>query len=264
MPAGPVAIFEQGGFAGETLIQRMTPTERVFLEYGTDLDATLDEKTREVSRTPAKVTWDSASKRLSEHYVQLSERTLTLTNHGRLARTAAYVLSDVVENAKVEGADELDYDDRAGQALALIDVPGPGKVTRTLRITEGRTSATDLSKLTTDLVARLGAAESLPSSERAALKTAAPLVVTTLEQAGIIFKEQQGRQSEIEQDLARNREHLQAMQSSTPAQNPIATRIVALEHALETSRRALALAKERMEVASRNAAKGLDALLPKP
>jgi hypothetical protein len=263
LPAGPVAIFESGGFAGETLIQRMTPTERVFLEYGTDLDATLDASTREVSRAPAKITWDAASKRLSEHYVQISERALTLQNHGRLPRTAAYVLSDVVQNAKVEGADELDYDDRAGQALALIGVSGPGKVARTLRITEGRTTSTALSDLTTALVARLGAAESLPPSDRTALKAAAPLV-TALEQAGAAVREEQRRQSEVEQDLARNRQHLQAMQSSTPAANPIATRIVALEHALEASRKALALAKDRMETASRNAGKGLETLLPKP
>ncbi|HEX3595046.1 MAG TPA: hypothetical protein VHU80_08095, partial [Polyangiaceae bacterium] len=172
LPAGPVAVFEPAGFSGETLIDRLRPQDRAFLEYGVDLDATLAVEKKELSSKVVHVSFERDGLRRDE--VLVSERRLGVENHAATARPVGYVLSGVVTNAKVEGADELDYDAKFGAAIAFMTAPAQSELERTLRITEARASDTPLERLTRASVEPLAAAESLPATERAALRAALP------------------------------------------------------------------------------------------
>src|SRR5262249_31957830 len=151
------------GFSGETVVHRMLPGDAAFLEYGVDLDENLSAEKVERSRTPMHVTWDSRAETLSEHAVVVGERRLSIENHASTARTAGYVLSDVVKNAKVEGADEMVYDASASTAIAFVDVPSRQSLVRSLKVTEARAMPFSLSSLGPDVVDRLASSEALPA-----------------------------------------------------------------------------------------------------
>ncbi|HEX4337044.1 MAG TPA: hypothetical protein VH062_14095, partial [Polyangiaceae bacterium] len=123
LPAGPVAVFEPAGFSGETLVERLRPSDRVFLEYGVDLDATLAIEKKDVSTELVHVSFAAKTGRLRQDEVRVSEQRLDIENHAAAARAVGYVLTGVVTNAKVEGADELDYDAKNGAAIAFVTAP---------------------------------------------------------------------------------------------------------------------------------------------
>jgi len=259
LPDGPIAIFEPAGFSGETIVHRMLPAQTAFLQYGFDLDETLHATQDELSRSVVHVVWNAKTVRLEESDVSVTAHRLDIENHAPTPRTAGYVLSGVGTNAKVEGADELDYDPSAGHAIAFLTVPSRQNMRRTLRVTEARSTATALSALTMDAVTRLSTSESLPASERAILKAALPSVLALTETEKVAHELEQ-HESELDADLQRNRQHLQAMQASPGGSNPIATRIVALEQARDATRRNLAAAREKVATCERAAVHALEGL----
>jgi hypothetical protein len=263
LPTGPLAVFEPDGFAGEAIIDRLLPGSRTFLEYGVDLDVALTESRKDISRTPQHVQWNARQRNLQEDYVEVSERALSVTNHGKTTRSVAYVLSSVVQNAKVEGADELDYDDAASEALDIIDVPGTRSVLRTLRITEAKATSHRLANLKADDVDRLIAAPTLPAADRAVLRAARPHVVA-MRAARSHADEIAHHQSELESDLTRNREHLEAAHNGEGNANPIATRIVQLERALDSDKKEFARADAAADDLLQKAAAAFAGLTPNP
>src|SRR5262249_3754318 len=138
LPAGPIAVFEASGFAGEALVDRLRPEERAFLEYGVDLDAALTVAKKDVESRAVHVSFDPATGSLKRDEIRVSEHRLAVDNQAALPRSVGYVLSGVVTNAKVEGADELDYDAKSGAALAFVSAPPRARLERVLRITEAR------------------------------------------------------------------------------------------------------------------------------
>ena len=44
LPAGTLAVFAAGGFAGEAALDRLKPGERRFVQFGNELDAEVTEK----------------------------------------------------------------------------------------------------------------------------------------------------------------------------------------------------------------------------
>jgi hypothetical protein len=263
LPDGPIAIFEPAGFSGETVVHRMLPAQTVFLQYGFDLDETLHATQDELSRSVAHVVWNARTVRLEESDIAVTAHHLDIENHAPTPRTAGYVLSSVGTNATVEGSDELDYDSSAGHAIAFVTVPIRQVMRRTLRVTEARSTATALSNLTMDTVTRLSTSESLPAKERAILKAALPYVLT-LTEAEKVAHELERRESELDADLERNRQHLKAMQASQGGSNPIAVRLVALEQTRDHVRRNLAAAREKVAVCERAAAHALEGLKAAP
>jgi hypothetical protein len=265
LPAGPVAIFESAGFTGETLIDRLRPQDRAFLEYGVDLDATLDVETKEVSRSVIRVSYDPRRERLEQDGIDVGDHRLTVENHAATPRSVGYVLSRVNKNAKVEGADELDYDAKANEAIAFVTLPARGHLQRSLRVTQASFASTSLENLTTDGIGKLAAAESLPAAQRAVLRAVLPRVAA-LEEAEKRARELESHATDLDQDLTRNRQHLEAMHAGAQgagAQNPIAARVVALERARDEGRTGLAVQREKITVLKRDAAKVLEALPPR-
>jgi len=263
LPDGPIAVFEPAGFSGEAVVHRMLPAETAFLEYGVDLDESLRVARDELSRSVVHVVWNGRAERLEENVVSVTAHRLDIDNHAATARAAGYVLMGVGTNAKIEGADQLDFDPAAGHAIAFVTVPSRKSVHRVLRVTEARVTGAALSSLTRDEVERLVASDSLPAAERSVLKSATP-DVAALTDAEKLVRELEERASDLDADLERNRQHLHAMQASEGGENPIAARIVALERDRDAVKRELSAARERVaarERAAAHALSGLESLL---
>jgi hypothetical protein len=259
LPAGPIAVFEAPGFAGEALVDRLRPEQRAFLEYGVDLDAALTVVEKEIENKAVHVSFDPANGSLERDEIRVSEHRLAVDNQAALPRSMGYVLTGVVTNAKVEGADELDYDAKAGAAIAFVSAPSRTRRERVLRITEARHMTTNVDRLTPASLESLAAAESLPAVERAAVRTALPHV-TALADAENALSEIERRLREVDDDLKRNREHLKAATGGDGAASPIAGRIVALERSRDQARRSASTLKQKIAGLKQAASRALEAL----
>jgi hypothetical protein len=243
LPAGPLAVFEHAGFAGETVIQRLVPGDRAFLAYGVDLDVAVTDSSRQLSRKTEKVVWDETSSRFEEHYVQVTEHRLSLENHGGTARTIAWSLSGVVRNAKVEGADEMDFEEGPDEPLALFGVSARQALERKLVVTEGKAVWHPVDRMTKEETERFSVELRLAAGVRAVFKAAVPHI-EALQAARARRQAIQQRRRELETDLERNRQHLKAAEGTAGGANPIAGRIVELEKALDAGRTDLAGAEK--------------------
>ncbi|HET9953941.1 MAG TPA: hypothetical protein VFQ61_05540, partial [Polyangiaceae bacterium] len=226
LPAGPLAVFESAGFSGETVLARLRPGGRVFLNYGLDLDTDFREQTRESTRETLQVAFHDMA--LDEHYVKTRQVTLSFENHSPARRTIAYGLRGTVRNAEISGADALDYDGDTGTALALFEVAPGARSERQLRVREALKDRFSLDELSEEALARMTKAIGLEVSARAAL-TAAAVVVKSLRAEREREQRLIQERSQLDEDLERHREHLKAAGSSDGSTNPLAKRIVELE-----------------------------------
>lgn len=239
LPSGPVAIYEQAGFSGETGVPRLKPKERAFLRFGIDLDVELEAdpefKSKPVEE-PKKVRFEHGQ--LVEHYLRRSERSYLLTNRSAAARDV-YVVLDIVKNASVSGADELDFDLAADAALAVFQAPARGKTSRKLVIQEALRRDTRLESLSAEGVRELLDKQGLIPAERRILE-AAVVLLEVVKQAQTALADAEKEVQRVTGDLERMREHLKALgdKSGSPAgANPIVTRILDLEDKLSKQRR---------------------------
>lgn len=258
LPAGPIALYEAGGFAGEAGLSRLKPTERAFLQFGVDLDVELESVKSEAKEAPQRVSFKN--RRLVEDFFRNSVRTYELKNRSRGVRTV-YLNLDIVDNSKVEGADELDYDVHEKKPLAVFKVEPGKKLERTLKIQEGLERSTAVDALTATRVTELAALEVLPAADRAALKD----VAARLEEAEARDKERtelEASVAEVTEDLKRLREHLAALgdKSGQGANaNPLVKRILDAEDKLS----ALRAKQKTVEVAAKDRRKAAEAALEK-
>jgi hypothetical protein len=259
LPAGPIAVFESAGFSGETLVDRLRPDQRAFIEYGVDLDAALDVTKKDVESRVVHVSFDPARAFLKRDEIRVGERRLGVDNQAALPRSIGYVLSGVVTNAKVEGADELDYDAKSGTAIAFVSAPPRTRLERVLRITEARVMTTLLDRLVPADVEALANTESVPAGERAAIRAALPHVVALVD-AERTLGDIERRLREVDDDLKRNREHLKASAGGDGAVNPIAARIVALERVRDGARRSSGALNDKIAALKQAASHALEAL----
>ncbi|MCC6664691.1 MAG: hypothetical protein IT375_13145 [Polyangiaceae bacterium] len=258
LPAGPIALYEGGGFAGEAGLSRLKPTERAFLQFGVDLDVELDSVDSESKDHPQQVRFKNQY--LEEDFFRQSERKYALKNRSRAVRTV-YLSLDVVNNSTVEGADELDYDVSGRKPLAVFKALPGKKLERTLKIKEGLQSSTHISNLTAKRLNELSALEVLPAADRALLKEAA----ARIEEAEARTKENDEAKDAIEEvtkDLERLRQHLTALgdKSGQGANaNPLVKRILDAEDKLT----ALRTKSKALEVAMADKRKAAQAVLEK-
>jgi hypothetical protein len=132
LPPGAVSFFADGGFVGESLLDRLKPKERRFIAYGAELDVELE---REREQHPQQVSWlDFEDGTITERYMLESEIRLGLHNRsGRAQRV--YVALDVPRHAELTGDDalELDYDLSTGTPLAIARVAAGDEAKHVLR-----------------------------------------------------------------------------------------------------------------------------------
>ncbi len=116
----------------------------------------------------------------------------------------------VVKNAKVEGTDEVRYDDWEKQAIVVFKVPAGIKVNKALHIAQGLASSKPIEQFTASFLKELAAMDSLSDQHR---KTAseAEAKQKRLEEVRNQLNELRLDIERIGQDLESRREHLKAL-----------------------------------------------------
>lgn len=250
LPVGTIAVFADGGFAGESALDRLKPGERRFLRYGVDLDVELREKGSKSSEKSAKLVFERDS--LVEHYVRHSDVVYEIENRSGRDR-AVYVRLALSNNATVKGADDSDYDQATAAPLAVFDVKARSTATRPLVADEGLARSIPLASLRSDILHRLGAEDGIPEAQRK-IALEAETKQKAVEEARAKLDKATAVLKGVEQDIARLRDTLKAMgdKSAGAGPNPVLTRIVALEDNIVAQRKVVEAMTQ--EVQNRTAA----------
>jgi hypothetical protein len=236
LPEGPVAVYENGGFSGETELVRLKPRERAFLRYGVDLDAELTQKTDDTTDEVQQVAFEDG--RFVEHFVRHHRRSYEIVNRGAEGREICVVL-DIVKNARLTGVDGTDFDPASERPLAIFRVEPRKREARDVAIDEALERGSAISNLSSEGLEKLAAAATLGDAERSVLRSAAAL----LRKVEVIDRDKSATDRDMEHitgDLDRIREHLTALgdKSGSPAgANPLVVRILNLEDKLSKARK---------------------------
>lgn len=210
LPSGTIAFFGDGGFIGESGLDRLKPGERRFIVHGVELDVELDRSKRHVRTEPRQLRFRDGT--LEVHSIRHRETNIELHNRSQRRQTV-YVALDVIRNATVEGAPALDYDTESGLPLAVFDVPGGAHVSKVLTIREGIVHGHDIEEVDGELLRTLAAKPRLPARTRkivAATEVAWRELRTTKRQADAAKREVTAAKG----DLARLRADLEALGSA--------------------------------------------------
>lgn len=239
LPAGTLAVFGAGGFAGETSLDRLKPGERRFLQVGNDLDAEVTSKIRDRKEVSKRLTFQGD--RLEEHFFATSDLTWELENRGGSARTF-YVGLGVDRNAKVSGTDRVDFDEVTARPIVVFVAPPKSKGLRRFTVVEGLSRPTAIDGLTGKLVRDLLAKTTIAESDLAILRQA-EVRVRALEREHEKGAEADKAASAVEQDIVRLREHMKALGGGDKgggagaAAAPLVKRVIDAEDRLEASRK---------------------------
>jgi len=203
LPAGTLAVFADGGFAGEALLLRSKPREAHLLSYGVDLDVELERRAGESREEPKLFSFDG--ERLRQHYLRRRREALKLTNRSGSARTV-YVELAVVDNAKIEGAGELGHDRDTDKTYTVMEMPPHHEQSQELVLEEALQRSFSFGGLDSRQLRAFGLATTTPPTQRGVLLRAAELLLSAEKRRGATPK----RQAELEQalaDVARVREN---------------------------------------------------------
>jgi hypothetical protein len=226
LPAGTLAVFGDGGFAGESLLPRSKPHQSHLLGYGVDLDLELKRDRGVSSEQPRLFSFDRDT--LEQHYVRSRTETLSLKNRSRSAR-AVYIELDVVDNARIDGATELGRDAATNKTYCVVDVAGGTEATQTLKLEEGLRRRFALDRLVSGQLREFAAITTTRPAQRAALLRAAERLLAAERRRGAMPK----RQAELDQtlaDVARVRENARILGAIRAKQGErMAQRMVELE-----------------------------------
>ena len=242
LPAGTVAVFDHGGFRGESGFERLKPGEQCFAVHGVDLDVDMDRlKSR---RGEEIVGLDGSLETLQEQLVVESAVDIELRNRSGQPRVV-YVVLPVTRNATVSGHEPLDFDHLRELPLARFELPAGSTIKRQLIAREAEARSTAVTALTARRLRALAGAPRLQAGERVLLADAAKLRAK-LEVELARRAERQARIKEIEVELKRLRENLRAVGSvglKDGAAKQLGERVVAREDQIDALRRAVDWAK---------------------
>jgi hypothetical protein len=231
LPSGPISFFGDGGFAGESGLDRLKPGERRFLTFGADLDVVVKVDSTG-DETPKRLVY-TKSDMLEEHFLRATRFDYAIENRSGKPRSV-YVVLPLTANATVTGADALDFDLAGGTPVAVFHVAARQKLGRTLAAVEGLSHAVALSDVAAARLTELAATSSLAAADRA-VATEAAQRQGEFEQTRAGIQKTKAEVAEVTKDLDRLRENLKAMggdKGAAPANHPFVTRIVAAEDRL--------------------------------
>ena len=204
LPAGTIAFFSDGGFAGEAVLSRMKPGESRFISYGTDIDVELTEQNLIATDEVQLVEYVGGS--LVEHFIRHRRVDYTLENRSGVARTAFLAL-DLVRNATVRGSDELDFDMVSDKPLAVFASEPRSKKVHRVETDEGLSRKTAIDALGPADLRAIAASPKLPDAQRALLKEAATHLVDAQARESLLPKRRSDL-ADVLADLARLRGYL--------------------------------------------------------
>lgn len=265
LPEGTLAVFADGGFSGETVLPRLKPGERQFLEIGDDPDTEMTVVDTAVVAEPQRLVWRHGQ--LEEHFLRTTTITFDLDNRSGQARHV-HVEVAAGSNTKVEGADRVDFDADRGRPLAIFEVGPASKIeARKVVIAEGLSTQAPFDGLTEDRLERLSKAASLTEPERAAMKSGLGRLREQREAEGEVQR-LRAEITVIEADIERLRGHLAAMGGDGDGggggakKSPIVERLLATEDQLQAKRKELDTAEEAVERKVEATQASLSALAP--
>jgi hypothetical protein len=262
LPPGPVSVFADGGFAGESALDRVEPSEQRFVRFGLDLDVKLELGVDDVRDHVKLVSFDGQN--LVEHFVRHHALSYDIENQSSSPR-AVYLVLDLVRNATVQGADEMAFDSEQGRALAVFRVKARSRGQRGLNADEGLSHRYALASLTSTELDKLAKEPELPAATRPILRAAADRLLEAEVRRGALPK----REAELAQDrgdIGQLRDNVRAIGAAhNDAAELMTKRLLAAqdrEHALERRIEALKTeARGRVESA-RAELEHLNATLP--
>lgn len=233
LPPGTIAIFADGGFAGETSIDRLKPGEKQLLKFGSDLDIELTERRHVKTDHPRLV--EVSGDRLIEHFVRSHDIDYVIENRSGSDRTA-YLKLNFVNNTKIKGADEVLFDHHDGVAHLVFSAPAKKEGVRHVHADEGLTNATAIEKLDWATVDRLARTTALPKGQRVVLTKAARHLRAAKQIAKKLAK-LEDRRVQLKEDADRLRGHARAVgRSGIRGSDEIVRRLLATEDEIMASR----------------------------
>lgn len=253
LPPGTIAVFADGGFAGESALARMKPRETQVIEFGVDLDVELSEKASSSSDQTKLLAFDRGQ--LVEHFVRRHRVELALENRSGSGRDVFLKLG-YVNNAKVEGADELAWDSNADKASAVFKIGPRQKLEKKLTVDEGLTRRHDPTKLGSVRLRELAAL--LPASQKSVVQKAAELALEAEVRRGALGK-RRAEYREVSSEILRLREHARAL-SKGKGSEAVAKRLLAAEDSAKALRKRIAELDAEAAERSRKAVAVLSAL----
>ncbi|MGD0527027.1 MAG: DUF4139 domain-containing protein [Polyangiaceae bacterium] len=239
LPAGTIAFFADGGFAGEASLARVKPGERRFLTYGQDLDVELRAVDRRATEEPRRLVWREDGRYLEEHYIRTSDFTYAIENRSGRPRSVMLAMS-LDRNATLTGPDAVDFDAATTRPLAVFAIEPRKSVERKAHAVEGLVRTTAFAALTAARLTEIAASGSLGAADRAAATEAAARLHQAEDDARAAAQAKVDL-VEVEKDLQRLREHMKALSGEHPAggANPFAVRVLAAEDRLTALRKKL-------------------------
>jgi hypothetical protein len=238
LPAGTIAFFSDGGFAGEATLVRLQPGERRFLTYGLDLDVQLHEKTERSTEATKRLVWRKATDTLEEHYLRTKDVTYAIENRSGHARSVTLETS-IAHNATLTGPDKVDFDEASSHPIAIFEVAAKTSADRAVHSVEGLERSTRFAALTAARLTEVAASASLDPGDRTEV-TEASARLREAEDAASKSVETKAEITELQKDIERVREeaHAIAGEHAGPAQaNPFVARLVAAEDKLTALRK---------------------------
>lgn len=249
LPAGTLAVFADGGFAGEALLSRTKPREERILGFGADLDVELTEVENAERREPRAFGRGQEPARLLEHYYSRLELRYSIVNRSGSSRLILLDL-DYQDNARVTGADRLGFDTERGQAYAVFGVGPHATLERTLVVERGLIDTHSVFGCDVKWLEGVSRDERIPAEQRAVLAELYRLR-TELAAAHERAEDAGDRAEQLETDLERVRESLAALSG---ARGRVARKLGARLERIEAELAAL----EREQRAAKGAAKQLE------
>jgi hypothetical protein len=241
LPAGTIAFFSDGGFAGESTRAPLKPGERRFLTYGLDLDVELREKNVRATDATMRLLWRKATETLEEHYLHTKDVTYAIDNRSGHARSVTLETS-IARNATLTGADKVDFDEASSHPIAIFEVAAKTSVDRPVHSVEGLERSTRFAALSSAKLAEMAASASLDPGDRMAA-TEAGIHLHEAEDDAAKSSELKAAIAELQKDLERVRgeAHAIAGEHAAAAQaNPFVARLVSAEDKLGALRKQLA------------------------
>ena len=235
LPPGTLAVFADDGFAGETFLARMKPNQTQIVQFGNDLDVTLEETEHRTTDETRLLSFDGDS--LVEHYVRSHALSYRIENRSGSQRFVSLELP-FVNNAKVKGAERLVYDHTSRRALAGFSVQKQTVEVRALSASEGLASTTARKSLSSRTWTRLSKEAKLSAKQK---KAVGELYALSLERERAVRNRDGWRAVLKERDAEAERLRASATAVGPSASEDIAERLLTLEDETKVLRRRVAV-----------------------
>jgi hypothetical protein len=209
LPDGTLAIFGDGGFAGESVLPRLKAHESATLEFGLDLDVEVAEDSSHEDE-PQQLRFSGAG--LIEHYVRRHQVEYRIENRSGSPREVLIGL-DYVNNAKIEGADALLHSSAKSRHFATFRIASQASLARTLEVDEGLRRVHPLPTLTKTVLRHLAAANALPVGQRKLVHEAIAHL-TAADQVRVTLAARKLELGRTETQIERYREHAEALRTN--------------------------------------------------